>query len=371
MKISAFTPILPIQTVAPVSAEVAVSVGLMAPLIASDQGTSAQQVARFTSALIKKSRMLSQRELLISTTALQSKAMKLGELYQLLMGSQDTSLDQAVRSLRHDLTLEVVDSAVLDQVLSSADGDAAKAHVMLQAAVRQAYNEGASDEHLRLSHHLKALRHQHGSRARAGINTARAFARSTLNPRRRQTLRDLYYNGVVGQPGITGLIDSLLEQEEGERQFEPTLHDLRSAIADDLAAFSPSSPRQQLRTLMHGLNTARHVSSLLQSCEHLLGRMRGKNPALQINAPTFLKHLLVLSGNGMNLHETLQLTQFVGGAQLRHQLAFLNGLRPMLQQLPILLWKDLKARQSALSNMLMLMAELTQQEQSLAKGTRA
>ncbi|MGY2289773.1 type III secretion system gatekeeper subunit SctW [Pseudomonas sp. SDO528_S397] len=371
MKISGFTPILAIPPVSPVTARNGVSSDLLAPMIATDQGTSPQQIARFTSALIQKSRMLSQRELVISSTALQSKAMKLGELYQLLMGTQDTSLDEAVRSMRRDLTREVVDDDVLDQVLTCADGDVAKAHVMLQAAARQAYNEGATDEHQRLAHHLKVLRHRHGSRARAGINTARAFARSTLNPRRRQNLRDLYYNGVVGQQTISSLIDTLLGQDEGEREFEPTLRDLRSAIADDLAAFTPSTTRQQLRTLMHGLNTARHVSTLLQSCEHLLGRMRGKNPALQLNAPTFLKHLLVLSGKGMNLHETLQLTQFVGGSQLKHQLSFLNGLRPMLQQLPILLWKDLKARQGALGNLLMLMAELTQQEQNQAKGSRA
>jgi type III secretion protein W len=73
----------------------------------------------------------------------------------------------------------------------------------------------------------------------------------------------------------------------------------------------------------------------------------------------------------MNLHETLQLTQFVGGKHLKHQLAFLNGLRPMLQQLPILLWRDLKARQTALGNLLTLMAELTRQEQNPTQGNTA
>ncbi|WP_438869573.1 type III secretion system gatekeeper subunit SctW [Pseudomonas sp. L1(2025)] len=371
MKISAFNPIVAIQPVFPVTPRPEATSAAMAPTIAKDQGSTPQQVARFTSALIQQSQSLSQRDLVISSTALQSKAMKLGELYQLLMGTQDLNLDSVVRNLRKELKRQVIDNSILDEVLRSAGGDAAKAHVMLQAAARQAFNEGASEEHVLLSQQLRVLRHQHGNRARAGINTARAFARSSLNPRRRQTLRDLYYNGVVGQPTISSLIDTLLGQEEGEHHFEPTLRDLRSAIADDMAAFTPSSTRQQLRTLMHGLNTARHVSTLLHNCEHLLGRMRGKNPALQLNAPTFLKHLLVLSGKGMNLHETLQLTQFIGGSQLKHQLSFLNGLRPMLQQLPILLWKDLKARQNALGNLLMLMAELTQQEQKLAKGRPA
>ena len=371
MKISAFNPVGAIQPVSPVSVRPELANAQMAPLIANDQGTTPQQVARFTSALIQQSKTLSQRDLIISSTALQSKAIKLGELYQLLMGSQDQHLDAAVRNLRRELMLQATNTRVMDVVLNAAGGDAARAHVMLQAAARQADNEGASDEHQLLARQLKVLRHQQGGRARAGINTARAIARSSINPRRRQTLRDLYYTGVVGQHSIAGLIDNLLGQDDAEHPFEPTLRDLRSAIADDLAAFTPSSTRQHLRTLMHGLNTARHVATLVHTCEHLLGRMRSKNPTLQINAPTFLKHLLALSGNGMHLHDTLQLAQFIGGPQLKHQLSFLNGLRPMLQQLPIVLWKDLKARQNALGNLLTLMAELTQQEQNLARGKPA
>lgn len=370
MKISGFTPVS-IHSVNPAATRPAPSSAQTAVSIAKNQGTTPQQVARFTSALIQQSKELSQRELIIGSTVLQSKAMKLGELYQMLMGSHDKRLDEAVRTLRQTLRRQRTDETFIGGVLALAGGDAAKAYVMLQAAMKQAHHEGAKEEHQALSDHAGILRQRHGSRARAGINTARAFSRSGLDPQRRRNLRELYYNGVVGQPTISSLIDTLLSQHDGEAQFEPTLRDLRRAIADDLAAVKPSSPRQQLRTLMHGVNTARHVSTLLKSCEHLLGRMRDKNPQLQLSAPTFLKHLLVLSGKGMNLQETLQLAQFVGGAQLKHQLSFLNGLRPMLQQLPVLLWQDLKARQKALENMLLLMAELTTQEQSQLKGKSA
>lgn len=370
MKIPGFTPVA-IHSVNPASARPTLSATQTASHIAKDQGTTPQQVARFTSALIQQSKELSQRELVIGSTVLQSKAMKLGELYQMLMGNHDKRLDEAVRTLRQTLKRQRPDESLLGRVLAFAGGDPAKAHVMLQAAIRQAHHEGARDEQQALSGHASALRQRHGNRARAGVNTARAFSRSGLDSQRRKNLRELYYSSVVGQPTISSLIDTLLSQKDGEAQFEPTLRDLRRAIADDLAAPHPSGPRQQLRTLMHGVNTARHVSTLLKSCEHLLGRMRDKNPQLQVSAPTFLKHLLVLAGKGMNLQETLQLTQFIGGAQLKHQLSFLNGLRPMLQQLPVLLWQDLKSRQNALGNMLLLMAELTQQEQNQLKGNSA
>jgi type III secretion protein W len=329
-------------------------------------GTSPQQVSRFASALVQQSKTLSQRDLIASTNALQSRAVKLGEMYQLLMGTQDKGLDDAARSLRKQLQNQK--SASLAQVLDFAGGDAAKAHVMLQAAKKQAQADGASGEQVVLTQQLKLLRRQYGKNARAGLNSAKAFARPNIDGKRRGNLRNLYGVAVSGQQNITGLIDALLSEQEHLGEFELNLRDMRSAIADDLSAITPSTSQKQLRTLMHGLNTARHVSTLLRGCEHLLGRMRNKNPDLQVDPPSFLKHLLALSGKGMSLNETLQLTQHIGGKQLKHQLAFLNGLRPMLQQLPILLWHDMKSRQNALGNLLILMAELTRQEQNQLQG---
>lgn len=332
-------------------------------------GTSPQQISRFAAALVQHSRILSQRELIASNNALQSRAVKLGELYQLLMGDQDTGLDNAARLLRKKL--QALDSSNLSQILAYADGDAAKAHVVLQAARKQAQADGEMGEHVVLTQHLKLLRRQYGPRARAGINTARAFARTSIDNKRRASLRNLYSVAVCGQPNITGLIEALLGEQQESGQFDLNLRDMRTAIADDLSALTPSAPLEQLRTLMHGLNTARHVTTLLRGCEHLLGRMRSKNPDLKVDPPAFLKHLLTLTANGMNVNQTLQLTQHIGGKPLKHQLAFLNALRPMLMQLPILLWRDLKSRQNALNNLLLLMAQLTEQEQKQLYGELA
>lgn len=331
-------------------------------------GTPEQRVSRFAATLLLNSRALSQRELIASTNALQSRAVKLGELYQLLMSAQDTGLDNAARLLRKKLLLASSNDSDLAQVLAYTDGDAAKAHVVLQAARKQAQADGATAEQVVLTQHIKQLCRHYGPRARAGINTARAFARPSIDNKRRAALRHLYAVAVAGQPNITGLIEALLGEQHAPGDFDLNLRDMRSAIADDLAALTPSASQQQLRTLMHGLTTARHVTTLLRACEHLLGRMRLKNPELDVDPPAFLKHLLALTANGMNLHHTLQLTQHIAGKQLRHQLAFLNSLRPMLLQLPVLLWRDLKSRQAALGNLLVLMAELTQQEQKHFQG---
>jgi type III secretion protein W len=367
MKIAPPPVIRALQTLAVAPAKMQAST--LAPLHSASpnlNGTSPQQVARFASALVQQSRSLSQRELIASGNALQSRAVKLGELYQLLMGSQDKGLDDAARNLRKQLQKQSATS--LAQILSFSEGDPAKAHVMLQAARKQAQADGQMGEHVVLTQQLKLLRRQYGKHTRAGINSAKAFARPSSNTKRRGALRNLYSVAIAGQQNITGLIDALINEQQEPGEFELNLRDMRSALADDLSSLTPSTSPQQLRTLMHGLNTARHVTTLLRSCEHLLGRMRNKNPGLQVDSAAFLKHLLALSGKGMSLGETLQLTQHIGGTKLKHQLAFLNGLRPMLQQLPILLWRDMKSRQNALGNLLILMAELTRQEQNQLQG---
>ncbi|WP_122208947.1 type III secretion system gatekeeper subunit SctW [Pseudomonas viridiflava] len=359
MKIVA-PPILPTHPVVPTRVVVPAARPIPVPESHSE-GTSSQQVSRFRAALVQQSRILRQRELIASRNALQSRAVKLGELYQLLMNEEDTGLDNAARGLRKKLAQD--DSSEIEQVLEFSEDDAAKAYVVLQAARKQAESEGSPHEYEMLTDRIKQLRRKFGTHARAGINTAKAFGRQNADNKRRTALRNLYSVAVSGQPNITGLIEALISEQEEPGQFDLNLRDMRIAIADDLSAIKPSTSHEQLRTLMHGLTTARHVATLLRGCEHLLGRMRNKNPDLKVDPPAFLKHLLTLTANGMNVNQTLQLTQHIGGEHLKHQLAFLNGLRPMLMQLPILLWRDLKSRQTALNNLLVLMSDLTQQEQ--------
>ncbi|RXT93411.1 SepL/TyeA/HrpJ family type III secretion system gatekeeper [Pseudomonas syringae] len=361
MRKFATPPRLPIRPVAPIRASTPAVRAIPGGGLPDEKGTSSLQVSRFAAALVQHSRILRERELIASRNALQSRAVKLGELYQLLMSASDTGLDNAARLLRKKLLQD--NDADLEQVLEFADGDAAKAHVVLQAARKQAEDDGAEAEYVALTQTLKHLRRQFGPRTRAGINTARAFGRQNIDNKRRTALRNLYGVAVSGQPNVTGLIEALIGEQQEPGEFDLNLRDMRIAIADDLSAITPSASHEQLRTLMHGLTTARHVTTLLRGCEHLLGRMRKKNPKLTVDPPAFLKHMLTLTANGMNVNQTLQLTQHIGGNRLEHQLAFLNGLRPMLMQLPILLWRDLKSRQAALNNLLTLMAELTQKEQ--------
>lgn len=352
----------------------------------ASSGTQAQQTAKFAAALVNSSRELSRRDLFAKINALQSQANKQHEMSHLLLASHERSLEESARLLRtklkKGLLQQVERGKLLKQVLDSMAGDAARAHALLQAAARQARSERSVNEQQMLGQQLQLLREQHGRAPRQPINTGsntRILARGNEDPLRRDKLRGLYSVAVAEQLNVIGLIEALMSSTEDEGQgqqdrrerFEAILREVRQVVARDMAELDSSASPQKLRTMMYAVNTAQYVATLFGSCEHLLGRMRNKNPGIQVETSAFLRNLLGLIGKGMALNETLQLTQQIGGRQLKHQLAFLNGLRPMLHQLPIMLWRDVKSRQNALGNLLTLMAALTSEEQKRLRAGSA
>lgn len=348
--------------------------------IAAGSGTSAQQTSKFAAALVESSRELGRRDLFAKINALQSQARKQHELAHLLLASHERGMQESARALRKALKnnqmLRLEQGKLLKQVVDSVAGDSAKAHALLQTAVRQARSEKSYSEQQVLNQQIQSLLQRHGRNARPLLNTGsnvRALARGNDDPQRRDKLRGLYSVAVTDQLNVIELIEALLSstqddgQKNGREGFESILREVRQAVARDMAELDSSASPHKLRTMMYAVSTAQYVATLFGGCEHLLGRMRNKNPAIQIETAAFLKHLLGLIGKGMALNETLQLTQQIGGRQLKHQLAFLNGLRPMLHQLPIMLWRDIKSRQNALGNLLTLMAALTSEEQKRLK----
>lgn len=332
-------------------------------------GTSAQEATRFASALAQNSVALDKRQLLAGMNAQNAKAMKLEEMFSLLTGSQaKNGMDEAVRKLRAQLR----EDPSFDQLMEHADNDPAQAHLLLQAAIRQAGGERNEQEKGALEGHIQVLEKRYGKQARAGINTARAFGRAGNDPKRRKDMRNLYYAGVIMEQTVLGMINVLLgqcENQEGRDRFGDALTDMKAAIADDLAALRPSTSTVHLRTLMKGMSTAQHLTDLLEHCDNLLGRMRAKNPGLNIESPKFLKHLILLTGEGMNLRKTHDLAKLIAGNglmagdALKLKLAFLNGLLALLvNKIPKELWRDRKSQDNAITNLKLLLADLTREE---------
>jgi type III secretion protein W len=276
------------------------------------------------------------------------------------MGSYAERLDKSARMLRNNLLGK---QPSLEDLLALVDGEPAMAMAALQAAAKQANAEGHPAEHAALSVWARELGIKHGGTRRSDISALRPSTNSGANRRRRIDTRHLYSDATAVMESVKGLIESLMGGQEKSEHFQLKLQQMQSTITHDFAAMAPTASQKQIRSIVRAGNVVRHVAVLLDGCKKILKRMSGKNP-LGITEPVnFLQSLLRLSADGLQIKETQSLARVIGGEHLKHQLAFLNALRPMVQELPLVLWRDLDKRRLALNNLRALMTQLTEQEQ--------
>ncbi|MFL7961134.1 type III secretion system gatekeeper subunit SctW [Pseudomonas kielensis] len=250
---------------------------------------------------------------------------------------------------------------VLEDVLQSTGGDPARTDLILREALRDAEVQGRLVEAKRVRDYLQRLRERYGAEIQAGMNIAEALRASGGDPELRQAVRRLYYDTVVLKQSLPTMMQALLGLF-GETAFVSGLDMMRRALADDIAAQTPSRPTAKLRTLLIGLSTSTQLSSVLQSCRQLLEQLAGRCPAGQLTAVLLLQRMLGIATGGLSSAEVRRLGRELGGDQERDQLVSLNGLYAMLKHLPLVLWRDGKSRQTALKNLLVLLDERSRGE---------
>lgn len=323
--------------------------------------TVAFNAKRFETELSKRKNLADKDTQLESANSLLSHAAKSRDFQFKLMSSQDKNLQQNAQSLRDEAKRSPLS---LKQLLKLNGKNPAQVFLLLRGALKQEKDadETHQDSHTyeSLTGLLKDLQRQYGRLIRASITAKKSRVQRNGTRKKTGDVRDIYYSNIASTQSVFGLISVLLEQENSEDNFRPMLGELRHVIADDLAALKPSSPN--LRPLMEGLQISRYVSGTLTSCEYLLGRFRSKNPTLKLAAPVFMQHLLALASKGLVTKDLQQLAVHIGGSKIQHQLAFLNNLRPMLKDLPRVLWPDTETRMKGFDNLWDLGAKLTEQE---------
>lgn len=180
------------------------------------------------------------------------------------------------------------------------------------------------------------------------------------------------YSAVIGSPlSVVALVDALINEVREYGNFEHSLSEIRSELAADLASAAVSNVVGKARPQMKGMVTAKNVATLLHECEHLLGRMRTKNPGMRIEALALLKHMLTLMANTMDPEQTRTLVKLLGGKGLRNQIACLNEIRRILQYtMPVLIWPNGDHLHQVRGNLIDLSTKMTKEEQQqLAKET--
>jgi type III secretion protein W len=209
---------------------------------------------------------------------------------------------------------------------------------------------------------------ERGQSPRSTVSRAPNRRQLSTNAPYRAGLETIYSAAVSAPLNVLGLVDALLGEMRVHGQFETSLREMRSDMAAHLALAATSNAMSQTGSLMGGLTTASHVAALLSECEHLLGRMRPKNPELKIESIALLRHLLTLIGTLMEPEQTRTLVELIGGKHLRNQLACLNELKRILnQRLPVQLLRTKKGFINLRDNLLILSTVLTNEEQKLAQ----
>jgi type III secretion protein W len=247
---------------------------------------------------------------------------------------------------------QLQDRPTVEKLLKLADGDPARAFVVLKHVVAKADSEGRPSDTTLARDAIAKLEARFKGEIQAGLNIALALQSAGVDPQERQALRVLYYASVVTRQSLSTMMQALLGVYGGE-QFHVGLKVMRKALADDIAAAVSSMPTPLLRTLLMGLRDCGQLSSVLGGCHKLIQRL-----SIEHNAVSLLQRLLGYAGAGIAVDELLRLGDELGGGPLDRQLMSLNALYPLFQQFPLALWSEKRIRLETLQILLTVIDEL-------------
>ncbi|KGT90324.1 hypothetical protein NG99_18175 [Erwinia typographi] len=293
---------------------------------------------------------------------------RLGELYQMLDGQQQDRLETRMNALKSVLAKGPEPDA--GELVEAADNDPARCNLMLRMVLREADSRGDTQTANAASHGLERLDEQFGDLVRAGLNTAPAIASFTTDPAEKQGMRDLYYNGIVKHQSPSVILDSLLERF-GREQFMPGLRTLQRALSEDIASLAPSISARSLHKIQLGLSEAGQLTHLIANSDKLLDdlRSRGKIPPSALGGIEMTRRLLNVAETGLQGRDINAIGKEFAGEKPEAQMIFFNGLLPLMNNMPPMLWRDRNHRPEAAKLLRSVIGMLVDNEhKAAAKG---
>ncbi|KAA5969514.1 MULTISPECIES: type III secretion system gatekeeper subunit SctW [unclassified Pantoea] len=296
-----------------------------------------------------------------------SKVGELNALFSLLDGGDEQQTSDQMAWLRSALRQTPPPDS--DTVLEKSGGDPARTALLLRMLGEQAQDEGDRELATQAGAQLESLQKSHGQTIRAGNNTASAIAGYTRDPQRKQSLRDLYYDGIVHQQSATMMLDMLLERM-GSRHLQPTLRTLQRALADDIAALAPSISVTALCRIQRSLRDAAGISQTLSDSQVFLQRMRSRVPDVAMNSLTLARRMLQISHNGAWQSDFNGLAEEIVGQETHHRPLFFSSLFPLLYGVPPSLWHERENRDNALKLLRSIITDVNKTEQQQQRRNR-
>lgn len=312
----------------------------------------------FSQQMERRSKSLDQRQLAVALPGHRvQKIEQLAQLYEQLGHPGQESLAHLARQVR----VLLLQKMSVDRLLELTGGDPARTYVVLEHITAQAEAEARKVEAALARDFLKKMNERYKAQIQAGLNIALSLHKGTDDHALRQAVRQLYYSSVVLRQSLATMMQALLDLFGGE-QFNTGLQVMRRALADDVAAQVPSVPTAKLRTLLLGLQACGQLNNVLRNCAELALRLAPEGTSGDQQAVALLQRLLGYASTGIGPSEVHRLGCELGGDSLSSQLVSLNALYPLIQRLPMALWRDSRSRQETLSHFLMCMGERTATE---------
>jgi type III secretion protein W len=305
-----------------------------------------------SAALLAVSKPLRQRDVICVPNS-NSKPISLQQLLQGMGNHAPFQLNAQRNMLRQQLR----DRRSVKELLKASGDNPLRLHLLLAEIAGHAHEKGNEDEAEHAQAQLDALEVEHGEEIQSGLRVTPALTRVVKDPDLRDSLRKVYYQHLVKDPSLGNFIEAVLHLC-GEAHFLKGLRALQQALAEDIANLAQLPQAGKLRSLMESLGRTGQLNNLVYGCSELAGRMVTKNPAMELSGLMLVRQLLRLTSQSMNVRETQQLTEAIGGPSPSIQLAFLNGLRLLLNGMPPALWRDEKSRKTSMRNLQLVVGEL-------------
>ncbi|SDV04716.1 type III secretion system gatekeeper subunit SctW [Pseudomonas mucidolens] len=320
------------------------------------QHNAAEEVGLlFSQQMERRSKSLDQRQLVVAGPGQRvQKVEHLAQLYEQLGHPGQESLAHLARQVR----VLLLQKTSVEGLLALTGGDPARTYVVLEHISAQAEAEARQVEAARACDFLTTLTERYKAQIQAALNIALSLQKGTDDQALRQAVRQLYYSSVVVRQSLATMMQALLELFGGE-QFNRGLQVMRRALADDVGAQVSSVPTAKLRTLLLGLQACGQLNTVLRECAGLALRLTPQAADSNQQAVVLLQRLLGYASTGIAPGEVERLGCEFGGEALSSQLVSLNALYPLMQRLPMALWRDSRSRQESLSNFLLCMGQST------------
>jgi type III secretion protein W len=305
-----------------------------------------------SAALAAVSKPLRQRDV-ICVASSNSKPLSLQQLLQSMSNHAPIQLNAQRRKLRQQLR----DRRSVKELLKASGDNPLRLHLLLSEIADHANENSSEDDTKHAREQLDALAVEYGEEIQSGLRVTPALIRAVKDPDLRDSLRKVYYQHLIKDPSLGNFIEAVLHLC-GEKHFLQGLRALQQALAEDIANLAQLPQEGKLRSLMESLGRTGQLNNLVYGCSELAGRMATKNPAMALSGLMLVRQLLRLVSQSMNVRDTQQLTETVGGPSPSIQLAFLNGLRLLLNHMPPALWRDDKIRKTSMRNLQLVIGEL-------------